>query len=65
MYYYTFLQGAKAEVVNIIYGLSGRDVKVSDAERVFEKLAKLADGENVFGAYPYLGLRSADESDCV
>ena len=56
---------AKAEVVNIIYGLSGRDVKVSDVERVFEKLAKLADGENVFGAYPYLGLRSADESDCV
>lgn len=56
---------SKAEIVNIIYGLSGRDVKVSDVERVYGKLEKLADGENVFGAYPYLGLRSADESDCV
>jgi len=55
----------QAETVNIIYGLSGRDVRVSDVERVYEKLKKLADGENVFGAYPYLGLRSADESDCV
>ena len=55
----------QAETVNIIYGLSGRDVRVSDVERVYEKLEKLAGGENVFGAYPYLGLRSADESDCV
>ncbi|MBO4292488.1 MAG: pyruvate ferredoxin oxidoreductase [Lachnospiraceae bacterium] len=54
-----------AEIVNIIYGLSGRDVKVSDIERVFAKLEKLAQGENVFGSYPYLGLRSADENDCV
>ena len=55
----------QAETVNIIYGLSGRDVRVSDVERVYEKLEKLASGENVFGHYPYLGLRSADESDCV
>ncbi len=55
----------QAETVNIIYGLSGRDVRVSDVERVYEKLEKLAAGENVFGPYPYLGLRSADESDCV
>ena len=55
----------QAETVNIIYGLSGRDVRVSDVERVYEKLEKLAAGENVFGSYPYLGLRSADEADCV
>ena len=55
----------QAETVNIIYGLSGRDVRVSDVERVYEKLEKLASGENVFGPYPYLGLRSADEADCV
>ena len=55
----------KAEIVNIIYGLSGRDVKVSDIERVYAKLEKLAQGENVFGSYPYLGLRSNDENDCV
>ena len=55
----------QAETVNIIYGLSGRDVRVEDVERVYEKLAKLAEGENVFGPYPYLGLRSKDEADCV
>ncbi len=47
-----------AQTVNLIYGLSGRDVKVSDAEEVFRKLKALADGENLFGEYPYLGLRS-------
>lgn len=56
---------SKAETVNIIYGLSGRDVKVTDIERLYGKLEKLAQGENVFGPYPYLGLRSNDESDCV
>lgn len=54
---------ASAEVVNIIYGLSGRDVKVSDVEEVYGKLEKLAQGENCFGAYPYIGLRSADEAE--
>ena len=56
----TALYHAKAttEVVNIIYGLSGRDVTVSDIEDVYEKLVKLAEGENLFGEYPYLGLRS-------
>ncbi len=54
---------ASAEVVNIIYGLSGRDVKVSDVEEVYGKLEKLAQGENCFGAYPYIGLRSTDEAE--
>ncbi|MBR1931626.1 MAG: pyruvate ferredoxin oxidoreductase [Lachnospiraceae bacterium] len=49
---------ATAEVVNIIYGLSGRDVTVGDIEGIYEKLVKLAEGENLFGTYPYLGLRS-------
>ncbi len=47
-----------AETVNIIYGLSGRDVRVADVEEVFDKLKALADGDNQFGEYPYLGLRS-------
>ncbi len=53
---------ATCETVNLFYGLSGRDVKVSDVEDVFAKLEKLAGGENTFGAYPYLGLRSAEEA---
>ncbi len=46
------------ETVNIIYGLSGRDVRVADVEEVFGKLKALAEGDNQFGEYPYLGLRS-------
>lgn len=46
-----------AETVNIFYGLSGRDIRVSDMLDVYAGLEKLADGENVFGDYPYLGLR--------
>ena len=49
-----------AETVNIIYGLSGRDVKTSDVEDVYDKLQTLAAGEDLFGEYPYLGLRSAE-----
>lgn len=51
---------ATAETVNIIYGLSGRDVKVSDIEEVYDKLQDLAKGNNRFGEYPYIGLRSAN-----
>ncbi len=51
---------AGAEVINIIYGLSGRDVRISDVEEVYVKLEKLAQGENCFGDYPYIGLRSVD-----
>ncbi len=49
---------ATVETVNIIYGLSGRDVTVDDVTQLYEKLGKLAEGENLFGEYPYLGLRS-------
>ena len=46
-----------AETVNIVYGLSGRDVTVSDMERVFADLQSLAAGEKKFEQYPYIGLR--------
>lgn len=49
---------SQAEVVNIMYGLSGRDVRVEDLEEVFDRLVKLGDGENVYDELcPYLGLR--------
>lgn len=46
-----------AETVNVMYGLSGRDVRVEDMEEVFGWLEKMATGELHFDAYPYLGLR--------
>lgn len=49
---------SQAEVTNIMYGLSGRDVRVEDLEEVFDNLVKLGDGEKVYDdTCPYLGLR--------
>lgn len=48
---------ASAETMSIMYGLSGRDVRVEDMEGVFDKLQKLAAGEESFPEYFYLGLR--------
>lgn len=52
-----YREKATAETVNIMYGLSGRDVRVEDMEGVYEMLQKLAAGEVSFDQYPYLGLR--------
>ncbi len=46
-----------ADSVNILYGLSGRDTKVEELEEVYHQLEKLANGEDTFGEYPYIGLR--------
>ena len=49
---------SQAEVINIMYGLSGRDVRVEDLEEVFDNLVKIGDGEKVYDeTCPYLGLR--------
>lgn len=48
---------AKAEVVNYFYGLGGRDITVSDFERVYENLEKMAETHTVIGMYDYIGLR--------
>lgn len=52
-----YREKATAETVNIMYGLSGRDVRVEDMEEVFGWLGKMAAGELHFEEYPYLGLR--------
>lgn len=52
-----YREKAQAETVNIMYGLSGRDVRVEDMEEVFASLQKLAAGEISYPEYPYLGLR--------
>ena len=50
-----------AETVNIVYGLSGRDVTVSDIQQVYADLKEMAEGRKHFDTYPYLGLRSNEE----
>ncbi|MGN1181939.1 MAG: pyruvate ferredoxin oxidoreductase, partial [Faecalibacillus sp.] len=46
-----------AESVNILYGLSGRDTTVDELIEVYHQLEELADGQQPFDEYPYLGLR--------
>ena len=46
-----------AETVNIVYGLSGRDVRVEDIRQVYADLKSVAEGSKTFAQYPYLGLR--------
>lgn len=46
-----------AETVNIVYGLSGRDVRVEDMEQVYADLRSMAEEGKRFAQYPYLGLR--------
>lgn len=47
----------QAEAVNIMYGLSGRDVRVEDIEKVYADLQDMAENGKTFAQYPYLGLR--------
>ena len=46
-----------AEAVNVMYGLSGRDVRVEDIEKVFADLQDMAENGKTFEQYPYLVLR--------
>ena len=49
--------GLDAKTVNIVYGLSGRDVRVEDIEQVYADLREMAEEGKTFPQYPYLGLR--------
>ncbi len=49
--------GSKAEVVNYIYGLGGRDITVEDFERVYDELENMAATHEVKDNYRYIGLR--------
>ena len=52
------VNGAVApKVVNYIYGIGGRDVKVDDIEKVYYDLEEIAKSEKVEEPYRYLGLK--------
>lgn len=46
-----------AYVVNYVYGLGGRDVRVEDMEYVYEQLISITDKGEVGETYRYLGVR--------
>ncbi len=49
--------GVSIKIINYIYGLGGRDVKVSSIEKVFNELEEIAKTGNVGETYRYLEVR--------
>lgn len=47
----------KAEVINLVYGLSGRDLRVEDVEKIYEDLQDMAVNGVKDHHYRYIGLR--------
>jgi Pyruvate:ferredoxin oxidoreductase and related 2-oxoacid:ferredoxin oxidoreductases, alpha subunit len=48
-------------LINIVYGLGGRDVKTEDIERVFNRLADIASTGKTGPVYTHMGQRSKEE----
>jgi pyruvate ferredoxin oxidoreductase alpha subunit len=48
-------------LINIVYGLGGRDIKIEDFERIFGRLANIAATGDFQPVYAYLGHRSKEE----
>ena len=48
-------------MINIVYGLGGRDVKTEDIEKVFGRLADIAVTGEAHPAYTHMGQRSREE----
>jgi pyruvate ferredoxin oxidoreductase alpha subunit len=48
-------------LINIVYGLGGRDVKIDDIEKVFARLANIAETGETGPVYSHMGQRSKEE----
>ncbi len=56
-----FRAKASAEVINYVYGLSGRDLTVNHVTAVFEELAEAAEHGVKDKKYRYIGLREKED----
>ncbi len=52
----------RAYLIDIVYGLGGRDVKVEDIEKVFGRLADIAVTGEIGPLYTHMGQRSKEET---
>jgi len=48
-------------LINIVYGLGGRDVKTDDIEKLFARLANIAETGEIGPVYSHMGQRSKEE----
>ncbi|MGI5824819.1 MAG: pyruvate ferredoxin oxidoreductase [Bacillota bacterium] len=51
----------RPQMINIVYGLGGRDVAVEDIERIFERLQKIAETGEAGPVYTHMGQREKEE----
>ena len=52
----------RPHLINLVYGLGGRDIKTGDFEIIFERLAKIAESGQTGPVYSHYGHRSKEES---
>ena len=50
------------KLINIVYGLGGRDFKTEDVEKVYERLAEIAKTGNIGQVYSHLGQRERGDA---
>lgn len=55
-----FVNDVKVPTVNYVYGIGGRDTTVSDIEKVYKDLIKIAKDGKVNDPYRYLGVRGIE-----
>jgi pyruvate ferredoxin oxidoreductase alpha subunit len=48
-------------LINIVYGLGGRDVTTGDIEKLFGRLANIAETGDIGSVYTHMGQRSREE----
>jgi pyruvate ferredoxin oxidoreductase alpha subunit len=51
----------RPHMINIVFGLGGRDLKVEDVEKVFGRLANIAVTGEIGPLYTHMGQRSKEE----
>ena len=49
--------GAAPKVLNYVYGLGGRDVRVDDMKGIYAELGEIANGKETENPYRYMGVR--------
>lgn len=49
--------GAAPKVLNYVYGLGGRDVRVDDMKGIYAELGDIANGKEIENPYRYMGVR--------
>ena len=51
----------RPKMINVVYGIGGRDFQVTDAEKIFNHLLRIAESGDAKETYLHIGARSSEE----